>query len=63
MANVIITKAAREKMVKARAGAITLPIVTGMVFGDGGVDENGEVIAPVEAIDGALGIGAVQESY
>ena len=50
MANVIITKAAREKMVKARAGAITLPIVTGMVFGDGGVDENGEVIAPVEEL-------------
>lgn len=48
MANVIITKAAREKMVKARAGAITLPIVTGMAFGDGGVNESGEVIAPVE---------------
>ena len=31
--NVVITKAARMKLVKARAGAITLPKVVGMAFG------------------------------
>ena len=46
--NVIITKAAREKMVKARAGAIVLPKITGMAFGNGGVDEAGVVIPPTE---------------
>ncbi|MCM1233683.1 MAG: phage tail protein [Ruminococcus flavefaciens] len=46
--NVIITKKAREKLVKARAGAIQLPKIVGMVFGDGGVDENGTVISPLE---------------
>ena len=47
--NVIITKKAREKMVKARAGAITLPKITGMAFGKGGVDEDGNVVAPLES--------------
>lgn len=46
--NVIITKKARENMVKARAGAIILPKIIGMAFGDGGVDEGGNVIAPSE---------------
>lgn len=46
--NVIITKKGREKLVKARAGAIVLPKVKGMVFGDGGVDEGGTVIPPTE---------------
>lgn len=46
--NVLITKAAREKLVKARAGAITLPKIVGMAFGDGGVDEEGRVIPPSE---------------
>lgn len=46
--NVIITVTAREKMVKARAGAITLPKIVGMVFGNGGVDASGNVIAPTE---------------
>ncbi len=46
--NVIITKKSREKLVKARAGAIELPKVVGMVFGDGGVDPDGTVIPPTE---------------
>lgn len=44
--NVVITKAARKKLVQARAGAINLPKVVGMAFGDGGVDEDGIIIAP-----------------
>lgn len=44
--NVVITKKARENMVKARAGAIVLPPVAGMVFGNGGVDSSGNVITP-----------------
>ncbi len=36
--NVIITKKAREKLVKARAGAIQLPKIAGMAFGNGGVE-------------------------
>ena len=46
--NVIITKKARENMVKARAGALSLPKITGMAFGNGGVDEGGAVIKPGE---------------
>lgn len=46
--NVIITKKARANMVKARAGAITLPKIEGMAFGDGGVDLSGNVVAPTE---------------
>ncbi len=46
--NVAITKAAREKIVKARAGAIVLPKVVGMAFGDGGVDEGGNIVPPVD---------------
>ncbi len=44
--NVIITKKARENMVKARAGAITLPPIEGMAFGNGGVDSSGDVMVP-----------------
>lgn len=47
--NVVITKAAREKLVKARAGAITLPKVVGMAFGNGGVSTDGTVIKPSDA--------------
>ena len=47
--NVIITKKAREKLVKARAGAIVLPAVVGMVFGDGGIDFEGKVVSPTES--------------
>lgn len=46
--NVIITKKARENMVKARAGALVLPKITGMAFGDGGVNADGTVIKPTE---------------
>lgn len=46
--NVIITKKARENMVKARAGAAVLPKIAGMAFGDGGTDITGEVIPPPE---------------
>lgn len=46
--NYIITKKARENMVKARAGAIVLPRIVGMAFGSGGVTEDGEVIKPEE---------------
>jgi len=50
--NVIITKAARIKLVKARAGEIVLPKIVGMAFGDGGVDANGNVIPPAESQSG-----------
>lgn len=50
--NVVITKKSRQKLVKARAGAITLPKVVGMAFGNGGVDSNGNVIAPTETQEG-----------
>lgn len=46
--NVIITKIARMKLVKARAGDIALPKIVGMAFGNGGVDETGKVIPPTE---------------
>lgn len=39
--NVVITKKARENLVKARAGAITLPKIIGMAFGEGGVNSSG----------------------
>lgn len=50
--NVIITKKSREKLVKARAGAISLPKIVGMAFGNGGVDSEGKPIAPTEAQSG-----------
>jgi hypothetical protein len=43
---VIITKTARKKMAKARAGETPLPKISGMVFGSGGVDEGGNVKYP-----------------
>lgn len=46
--NVVITKVAREKLVRARAGAIVLPKVVGMAFGDGGVDADGNIVPPAE---------------
>ncbi len=46
--NVVITEAARKKLVKARAGAIVLPKVVGMAFGNGGVDSEGTIIPPTE---------------
>lgn len=55
--NVVITKKAREKLVKARAGAIQLPKIVGMAFGNGGVDAAGTVLSPTEdqsALSGEL---------
>ena len=47
--NSIITKIRRVKTCKASRGAIeTLPPVTHIVFGDGGVGEDGEPIPPTE---------------
>lgn len=46
--NVIITQKSREKMVKARAGAIVLPRIVGMAFGSGGCNSDREVITPEE---------------
>lgn len=46
--NLVITKKAREKLVKARAGDLTLPKIAGMAFGNGGVDADGTVIPPSE---------------
>ena len=39
--NQIITIAGRKKMLRARAGEIQLPKIVGFVFGDGGVDADG----------------------
>lgn len=46
--NTVITVTARQKIVKARAGEITLPKIAQMAFGSGGVDSAGAVIAPLE---------------
>ncbi|MFG6348739.1 MAG: phage tail protein [Lachnospiraceae bacterium] len=44
--NVIITKKARDNMVKASAGALDLPKIPAMAFRKGGVDADGSVITP-----------------
>lgn len=44
--NVVITQKARTKLVKARAGIISLPKIVGMAFGDGGTSSDGSPIAP-----------------
>ncbi len=44
--NVIITTVARNKLVKARAGLLSLPIIKGMAFGDGGADADGKAVPP-----------------
>ena len=46
--NVVITVTSRKKMVRARAGAVALPRIVGMVFGDGGINVDGAVIPPAE---------------
>ncbi len=53
MANAVITTAARKKLLQARAGDIILPKITGMAFGNGGMDGAGEV---VEASDSQTGL-------
>ena len=47
--NVVITKKARKKLVQARAGAVALPAIVGMVFGSGGVDGADNVITPSDS--------------
>lgn len=47
--NVLITKKARENLVRARAGAIVLSPIVGMAFGDGGCNSSGNVIPPDES--------------
>ena len=39
--NGVITVIGRKKLCKAHAGEITLPVITHMAWGDGGVDEAG----------------------
>lgn len=46
MADAVVTKAARRKMLKARAGDAVLPKIVGMAFGDGGIGSGGAVIEP-----------------
>ena len=50
--NYIITKKRRECLVKASAGAMTLPKIVGMAFGDGGCDESGAAVPPSEDQEG-----------
>ena len=49
MPNGVITEIGRKKLCKAHAGDITLPKITQMAFGSGGVNPSGEVIAPTGA--------------
>lgn len=42
MSKLITTKIGLKKLCKAHAGAITLPPITKMVWGKGGLDESGE---------------------
>ena len=44
--HVVITKKRRENLVKASAGAIILPPIIGMAFGDGGCDNSGNITNP-----------------
>lgn len=46
MADAVVTKIARNKMLRARAGEISLPKIVGFAFGDGGVDDSGNVLTP-----------------
>lgn len=47
-ANTVITKTRRKNLVQASAGIIDLPVITGMAFGDGGVDGSDNIIPPTE---------------
>jgi len=46
LANSVVTTYAREKLARARAGDATVPAITQMAFGNGGVDVNGDPIPP-----------------
>ena len=45
--NTVLTIKGREKLVKARAGEASLSPITHMAFGNGAVDETGNVIIPL----------------
>ena len=49
MAQGVITEIGRKKLCRSHAGDQTLPAITQMAFGSGGVDADGNVIAPLEA--------------
>lgn len=50
----LITLAGRTKMIKARAGVAALPPITQIALGDGGVDENGNVLEPSDTLKNEL---------
>lgn len=50
----LITLAGRTKMIKARAGVAALPPITQIALGDGGVDENGNVLEPSDILQHEL---------
>lgn len=50
----LITLAGRTKMIKARAGVAALPPITQIALGDGGVDENGNVLEPSDTLQHEL---------
>ena len=45
MVKSVLTRVGREKLCKAHAGDISLPPITQIAFGDGGVDSDGNVIS------------------
>lgn len=63
----VTTTAYRQKVAQAVAAAITLPIVSTMVFGTGGVDANGNPLQPTGAesalYNQVLSKGALTVSY
>lgn len=50
MAKTLVPNVAREKMALARAGTRTLPAVTHIAYGDGGVDADGVVQTPASTM-------------
>lgn len=44
MAQGVITEIGRKKLCRAHAGDGTLPVITQMAFGSGGINESGDVI-------------------
>lgn len=58
----IITLKAKKKMVQARKGEITLPVITGIAIGDGAIDADGNLIEPSE-IDNSLKNELLRREY
>lgn len=46
MSESVVTTVAKEKMVKARAGVLPLSPIRGMAFGDGAINNAGDVMVP-----------------